>query len=140
MNVFALMLMLADGLTATKLADAQWLPSEGLPKGVVVSVVYGNPQTGPFMALIKVPAGVTIAPHRHSGEEAAVVVAGSCVIGQGDKVDARKGTELGPGSSYTLAARTPHWFIARTDCLVTRYSSRAVDIEYVNPKDDPRKK
>src|SRR5262249_13179206 len=121
-------------------ADAQWLPGPGLPKGVMVSLVHGNAQTGPFMALIKVPAGVTLAPHRHSGEEAAVVVSGTCVIGQGDKVDAKKGSETGPGGSWTMAAKTPHGFIAKTECLLARYSSGPADIEYVNPKDDPRKK
>lgn len=125
-------------VAVVKATDVKWSDAKGFPKGVMSAAVGGDPAKGAFLVLIKAPAGTTIAPHTHSADEAGTILSGSCLLGKGGKVDEKSGMELGPGAYYQIAAKAPHWFMAKTECVLARYGNGAADLSYVNPKDDPR--
>jgi quercetin dioxygenase-like cupin family protein len=121
-------------------ADSKWAENPALPKAVLSSLVFGDPKVGPYIVLLKIPAGTTLMPHTHSAEEVTTVVSGTLLFGTGDKVDAAKATELAAGGYVQVPAKAPHWARAKTDVITVRFANGPGDVIYVDPKDDPRKK
>ena len=136
---FALLLKedAADTLKVVKASEVQWVDAKGAPRGVKHCLVHGDPAKGSAVMLSKIPAGTTLPPHTHSSDEVISIVSGSCAIAAGEKVDESKAKVVGSGGYFTIKARTPHWAIAKTETVLVRYLSGPVDIQYVNPADDP---
>jgi len=120
--------------------DIKWADQAGMPKGVQSSLVFGDPKVGPFIVLLKIPAGTTIMPHRHSAEEVATVISGTLEFGTGDKIDMAKATKIAAGGYVDVPAKTAHWARAQTEVITVRFANGPGDISYVDPKDDPRNK
>ncbi len=69
----------AEALTVT-LGRQRWYPLDpDNPGGVQMASLWGDPMTGPFGALLKVPAGFESPRHRHSNDERVVVLRGTSV-------------------------------------------------------------
>lgn len=123
-------------------ADAvQWGPvPPSLPPGAQAAVLFGDPfKSGPFVLRLKLPAGYTIGPHRHSMDEPITVVSGRFVIGAGLKPDRGSVTTLQPAGFVYLPAGMTHFAIADGETVVQINGMGPFDITYVNPADDPRK-
>src|SRR4249920_3363240 len=58
--------------------SVKWGPAPpSLPPGAQAAVLLGSPaKEGPFVLLLKFPAGFVVPPHRHSKDEFVTVVAG----------------------------------------------------------------
>src|SRR5262249_31307072 len=54
--------------------NVRWLDAGGMPKGVQFSLVTGDPLVGPYLILLKIPAGTAIKPHFHNSEEATTIL------------------------------------------------------------------
>lgn len=131
----------AAGLaTTTKAADLKWMEAKGFPKGVMASLVAGDPTKAAYLVLLRIPAGTVIAPHTHTADEGGTLLSGSGTFGTGAKVDEKAGTEVGAGSTYAIPGKAPHWYKAKTETVIARFGAGAADVVYVNPKDDPRGK
>jgi hypothetical protein len=74
-----------DGTTLSeavtmRLDGQRWYPLDpSNPGGVQMATLWGDPMSGPFGALLNVPAGFESPMHRHSNDERVVVVRGASV-------------------------------------------------------------
>jgi quercetin dioxygenase-like cupin family protein len=121
-------------------SSVTWSDAGGMPKGVQSSLVWGNPAKGPYLVMLKIPAGTVIMPHTHTAEEVTTVLSGTLLFGSGEKVDEAKATELTAGGYLDVPPKAPHWARAKTEVVTVRFANGAGDVMYVDPKDDPRKK
>lgn len=132
----------ADAHHTVVSADAvKWGPAPpSLPPGAQAAVLLGAPsQPGPFVLRLKLPAGFTVPPHRHSKDEFVTVIAGRFGIGSGEKLD-RSAAPLPAGSFVHLPAGMAHFaWAADGEAIVQINGVGPFDVTYVDPKDDPRK-
>ena len=73
--------------------DIKWVESPAL-KGLMIAVLWGDPKTGAYGALKKLPAGTEIAWHTHTSEQKVVMVSGVIHL----EVEGGTAQDMGPGS------------------------------------------
>lgn len=129
----------AGDVVVTPEKDVQWKPVPGMPEGIVGALMSGDPKTGPTISLVKIPAGTVVAPHSHPGDETGTLVSGTAWLGQGEMIG-KAASLVEPGAYFVIPAGAPHWFRAETDCVLVRYSNGPSEMNYCDPKDDPRGK
>src|SRR3954462_3581177 len=117
--------------------DIKWSPGPpSLPAGAEVALLYGDPtKDGLFALRLKVPKGYRVPTHTHPKPEIATVLSGTMRLGMGDKDHV-----FPAGSFYATPPGTVHHFAADEDTVVQVNSAGPWGINYVNPKDDPRRK
>jgi quercetin dioxygenase-like cupin family protein len=123
-------------------ADAvKWGPAPpSLPPGAQAAVLLGSPaKEGPFVLRLKFPAGFVVPPHRHSKDEFVTIIAGKFAIGSGEKLDRESLSPLPPASFVHLPAGMPHYAWAEVESIVQINGVGPFDVNYIDPKDDPRK-
>jgi quercetin dioxygenase-like cupin family protein len=124
-------------------ADAvKWGPAPpSLPPGAQAAVLLGHPaKEGPFVLRLKFPAGFVVPPHRHSKDEFVTVISGKVSITSGEKVDKASVKPLPAESFFHLPAGMPHYLVTEAESVVQINGVGPFDVNYVDPKDDPRKK
>ena len=122
----------------------KWMDASGagLPAGAQMAVVKGDPsKAGEFTIRVKMPAGYTVPPHSHPGDEVVRVMGdGTLSYGMGDKLDRANVGSLTKGYHVTMAAGMNH-YVFTTDPIELQVSGTGpFAITYANPADDPRKK
>jgi len=122
----------------------KWMDAAGagLPAGAQMAVVKGDPsKAGDFTIRVKMPAGYTVPPHSHPGDEVVRVMGdGTLSYGMGDKLDRANVGSLTKGYHVTMAAGMNH-YVFTTDPIELQVSGTGpFAITYANPADDPRKK
>lgn len=94
--------------------DLKWveLPER---KGMQFAILSGDPKTGPYTEMRKVPAGTNNALHSHSSEIKNVIISGVWYTGP----DAAAAKDFGPGSVVVMPGNWVHVSGCRagTDCL-----------------------
>jgi hypothetical protein len=117
-----------------------WGPAPpSLPRGAQAAVLLGSPaKEGPFVLRLKLPAGFVVPPHRHSKDELVTVIAGSFAIGSGEKLDRTSTKPLPPASFIHLPAGMPHFAWTEKEAIVQINGMGPFDVQYIDPKDDPR--
>ncbi len=130
-----------DAFKAILSEDIDWKPFPAFPPSVHLAVLVGQPsEAAPYVVRVKVPRGVKLMPHRHPEDRIYTVISGVFYIGLGDRFDPDKLEAYPPGSVIVLPGNTPHFHWARAGEYVTQVTAIGpLGIEYVNPKDDPRK-
>jgi quercetin dioxygenase-like cupin family protein len=122
--------------------DAHWRPTTMLPAGIQVAVLTGDPtQPGPFALRIKFPAHCDIPAHWHPADEHVIVTSGSITFGMGDKLDRTSSTNrtLNTGGFALMPATMHHFaFTGDQETTVVMYADGPLQINYINPADDPR--
>ncbi len=111
----------------------------GLPKGVQIAVLAGDPgKPGPFVLRVKFPPDTVVAPHRHATAENLTVLSGDLYHGMGEKLDKAHGDRLQPGGFVFLPAMMPHsvW-TAGAESVVQVTGTGPFGLLYVNPDADP---
>jgi quercetin dioxygenase-like cupin family protein len=124
-------------------ADAlKWGPAPpALPPGAQIAVLSGDPgKDGPYVLRVKLPAAYKVPPHTHSQDENVTIISGSMHLGMGPKLDESKGEKLTAGGYAHVAKGMQHsvWFTEPT--IIQVHGMGPIDFNYVDPKDDPRKK
>jgi len=111
-----------------------------LPKGARIAVLEGNPtKEGPFVFRLKLPDGYRVPPHTHPKTERVTVISGTFNIGMGNKFD-QKATQVMPAGAYGYwPAGMTHFVWAKGETVLQFHGMGPWSIEYVNPRDDPRK-
>ena len=147
--------ILSATLVVAALSGAQALPAQGaaaatkkltwgpappaLPSGARIAVVDGDPtKTGPFTIHLLLPSRYSIAPHSHPTDETITVLRGTFKYGMGDKWDTKSMQALPRGGSGTMKAGQNHYARAVGRTEISIQSTGPFEINYVNPKDDPR--
>jgi quercetin dioxygenase-like cupin family protein len=111
-----------------------------LPPGAQAAVLLGHPsKEGPFVLRLKFPAGFVVPPHRHSKDELVTVISGRFAITNGERLDRSALKALQQGSFVHIPAGTPHFAWAEVESVVQINGTGPFDVNYVDPKDDPRR-
>lgn len=121
--------------------EIKWGPGPAsLPPGAQAAVLYGDPtKDGLFALRLKFPKGYRIPPHTHPKPEIVTVISGTFLFGMGEKADAAK-KALPAGSFISMPPGQTHFAGADEETIVQLNSTGPWAVNYVNPKDDPRKK
>jgi quercetin dioxygenase-like cupin family protein len=121
--------------------NIDWKPFAAFPPSARLAVLVGDTtKAGPYVVRVKLPAGVKLMPHAHSEDRIYTVMSGVFYIGLGKTFDAAKLKAYPPGSVIVLPGNTAHFHWAQSGEYVTQVSGMGpLAIEYVEPKDDPRK-
>ena len=119
-----------------------WKPFPAFPPPARLAIVVGEPlKQGPYTIRVKVPGGVKLMPHRHPEDRVYTVISGVFYIGLGDEFDAEKLQAYPPGAVIVLPGNTSHFHWAKSGEYVTQVTAIGpLGLEYVNAKDDPRRK
>jgi len=117
-------------------------PPPFLAPGAQVAVIEGDPgaSSGDFTVRLKMPDGYKIAPHWHPKRENVTVISGNFKVGMGDKFDQSKMMTFPAGSFAYLDPEMHHYAVASGDVIVQVHGMSPLQINYVNPADDPRLK
>jgi hypothetical protein len=113
-------------------------PPAGMPKGVKMIVVSGDPaKAGPYTIHLRFAPGYKIGPHRHPTEEKIKILAGGMTFGLGPSKET-KVRSLSRGSNAVVPANTYHFASTSVGATVEFSGTGPFRIEYANAKDDPR--
>jgi hypothetical protein len=113
-----------------------------LAPGAQMAVLEGDPgsSTGDFTIRLKMPDGYRIAPHWHPKRENVTVISGNFKVGMGDTFDATKMNTFPAGSFAYLDPSMHHYAMAVGETVVQVHGASPLQINYVNPSDDPSMK
>jgi quercetin dioxygenase-like cupin family protein len=111
-----------------------------LPKGAQMAVLEGDPtKEGPFVFRLKLPDGYRVPPHTHPKTERVTVVSGTFNIGMGKKFDLQATQSMPAGTYGYWPAGMTHFVWTKGETILQFHGMGPWSIEYVNPRDDPRK-
>lgn len=120
--------------------DLNWTDVPSLPKGAKVAVMEGPvSEAKPFTMRIKLPANYKIPPHSHTGIEHITVISGTFNLGMGKKFDQAKTQAMPIGGFAFMPPGAVHFASTTEPTIVQVHGVGPWVINYVDPKDDPRK-
>ena len=121
--------------------DIKWQDGPAtLAKGAKVAVLEGDPsKEGPFVMRIKLPDGFRVMPHTHPKDERVTVISGTLYLGMGDKFDEKAGKAMSAGYYGRTGAGMKHFGWVKGETVIQLHGEGPWAIEYLDPKDDPRK-
>lgn len=133
--------MPASGHVMVKASEVQWGDAPaGFEPGAQAAVMAGDPtQPGQFVIRLKVPAGFRVARHWHPTEEHLTVIEGDLTLDMGEGAQQRSAT-FGPGDYVLLPMRMQHAASTSGGLVLQVHGPGPFEINYVDPKDDPRKR
>jgi quercetin dioxygenase-like cupin family protein len=113
-----------------------------LPPGAQLAVLEGDPgaSTGDFTVRLKMPDGYRISPHWHPNRENVTIISGTFKVGMGDKFDVTKMKAFSVGSFAYLDPDMHHYAMASGETIVQVHGQSPLQMNYVNPDDDPSRK
>ena len=120
-------------VTAVSKEAVAWQQAPGLNAGLKTAIPWGDPGPGPYLALIRFPAGMLVQPHYHKFEEFATVASGSVIFGQGEAVDESKGVEVSAGGYITIPANTAHWAKCTSEATIVRFCPGPRELTNLKP-------
>jgi hypothetical protein len=117
-------------------------PPPFVKPGSQMAVLEGDPSgnSGDYTVRLKMPAGYQFAPHWHPKRENVTVIAGELKVGMGDTFDESKMMAFPAGSFAYLDPSMHHYAMASGNTVIQIHGQSPLQINYVNPADDPSKK
>lgn len=119
-----------------------WGPAPAVfPAGATMAVLQGNPSVAgaPFTVRLRFPNGYVIPPHWHPTDENVTVIAGTFLVGMGDRYDASKFMPpLRAGAFITAPSRMNHFAKARGATEVQVHAIGPFAMTYASQADAPR--
>ncbi len=105
-------------------------------KGMQFAVLSGNPKTGEYTQMRKVPAGTDNPRHAHSSELKNVIISGVWYTG----LDGASARDFGPGSIVKMPANWVHVSGCRagSDCVFYQEGKGKFDFKHVEEKSPGR--
>lgn len=93
-----------NGITVHMLKDLKWEQAPDAPEGLMMSMVWGDPDQGAYGGYIKFPAGMKMGLHYHTNTSKDVLISGKLIVTGED------GTrhEFGPGAYAEVPANWNH--------------------------------
>jgi len=117
-----------------------WAPAPVFMRpGAQLAVLEGDPSAsnGDFTIRLKMPDGYRIAPHWHPKRENVTVLSGTLKVGMGDRFDESKMGDFPAGSFAYLDPDMHHYVMASGEVVVQVHGMSPLQINYINPEDDP---
>jgi quercetin dioxygenase-like cupin family protein len=119
----------------TQAKDVKWEQAPGMAEGIQTVLQYGDPKTGPYIILLKFPAGTFNPPHWHTADEAVTILKGTMITGEGKTADESQGLPISAGGYFIIPGRTPHWGrVPKGEVILTRLGNGPRDITYFDRK------
>jgi hypothetical protein len=117
------------------LTDLKWveLPER---KGMQFAILSGDPKTGPYTQMRKVPAGTDNGLHSHSSEIKNVIISGVWYTGP----DAASAKDFGPGSVVVMPGDWMHVSGCRTGTDCVFYQEGKGKFDFKPAAEQPRNK
>ena len=120
--------------------DLSWGPVASMAPGARIAVLEGDlSKREPFTMRLKLPADYVIAPHIHPAYERVTVLSGTFYFAHGREFNRDKATALPTGSLAIMAPGDPMFGYTREETVIQLHGTGPWGIEYLDPKDDPRK-
>jgi len=121
-------------------ATLQWGEAPpSLPSGAQAAVLSGDPgKPGLFVIRLKGPAGYRVPRHWHPTDEHVTVIEGDVVLAMDQGAQAHSDT-FAPGDYVLLPAQMQHEASTKGGMVVQIQAMGPFEVNYVDPKDDPRK-
>ena len=118
-------------IQTTHPGDLAW---EVTPEGVAFAPLVGDRFAEPYMAMVRLPAGLVSPPHVKSADMFGVMVAGEMTHVALD-ADADSAQPLPAGAFYRVPADVAHVSacVSEVDCVAFLYQDGAFDFEPVTP-------
>jgi len=123
-------------------SDTQWGDAPpALERGAQAAVIAGNPATpgALFVLRLKMPPGYRVARHWHPSDEHVTVIEGDLTLDMGDG-DQMHSATFGPGDYVLLPTKMQHAASSKNGNVVQIHGTGPFELNYVDPKDDPRKR
>src|SRR6266568_5081038 len=113
-----------------------------VPPGAQMAVLEGDPtaSSGDFTVRVKMPDGYKFPPHTHPKRENVTVLSGTLKVGMGDHYDDSKMTSFGTGSFLYVDPTMHHYAGAAGETVIQIHGLSPLQINYINPADDPSTK
>lgn len=112
-----------------------------LPKGAKIATLSGDPTKAvPFAVMIKFPANYKWPAHWHAQDQQFLIVSGRLYVGKGDKPEVSATETAKAGNYFYMPANTHYYAYTRTNVMFEVHGTGPLDVNYVDAKDDPRKK
>ena len=113
-----------------------------VPAGAQLAVLEGNPlgSSGDYTVRLKMPDGYRFPPHYHPKRENVTVISGTFKVGMGDQFVESAMSSFPAGSFAYLDPDMHHFAEASGEVIVQIHGEAPLQINYVNPKDDPSRK
>ena len=130
-----------DTYSLTAAADLKWADTGPQFPNTHVVILDGDPGKPNVVALRwRCPAHYKFLPHTHPGTERVTVLSGTILVAIGEKYDAAKLTQVGPGAHFVIPAKAPHYGECIDETVLEIHTPGPLGTTYVNPTDDPSKK
>jgi mannose-6-phosphate isomerase-like protein (cupin superfamily) len=118
-----------------------WRPETSLAPGAESVVLEGDPaKPGLVILRLKMPDGYRIPPVWHPAADRFTVLSGTYHMGVGARFDETKAVALRPGDFAWLSPAAPHYGWASGETVLEIVGLGPFVTNYVNPKQDPRRK
>jgi quercetin dioxygenase-like cupin family protein len=119
--------------------DMVWKPAgPAFPPGSETVVLFGDPsKEGPFVVRVRAPKGYRVPLHSHPVPETLTVLSGAVSFAGGEDV---KTSRLAAGGFSVSPPGVKHEVVVEEDAVVQINAMGPWRTDYVDPKDDPRKK
>ena len=121
-------------VTVWPAGEIKWTEMSATIKGAQIAVLKGDPKTGGYEALKKLPAGTNLGWHTHTSGQEVLVISGTIEL----EVEGVGKKDLGPGSWTVLPGGTRHaaQCKAGADCVYFEDQPGASDYK---PAEAPKK-
>jgi quercetin dioxygenase-like cupin family protein len=129
-----------SGAKTLSASEIKWGENPALPKGTKFVVLMGDPKQGAYIGRVQLPANMKIMPHSHTTENLVTVLSGTLLYAEGDKFDAAKLKSYPAGSFVVETANVPHFMTGKGAVVFQVSVPGKSSFDYVDAKDDPRKK
>jgi quercetin dioxygenase-like cupin family protein len=114
----------AEGGSIIAADTLKWAPAQGLPPGAQAAILSGDPsKSGPFVLLLKFPAGYEIPTHSHPTDEYPTIISGKARMAFGEKAEAAQAQALPVAAFTILPAGAWHHLWADADTVVELHST-----------------
>ena len=121
-------------------SEIKWGENPALPKGIKAVMLMGDPAQGAYVTRVQLTPNAKIMPHSHITENLVTVISGTVLYGEGDKFDAAKLKAYPAGSFIVEKPNVPHFLTSKGPAVFQVSVPAKSTFDYVDPKDDPRKK
>ena len=121
-----------------KASAVKWEKMEGMPEGFWISHPTGDPDSAPWVCMVKMAKGTLVPLHSHSPNNVMTVVSGTVEFGKEGKPGEGSGMEVGAGGYCRMASNQPHWTYAKEECVFVVSGDKKNDIHFME-KEGKRK-
>jgi hypothetical protein len=118
-------------IQAVKSSAVKWEKMDGMPEGFWISHPTGDPDSAPWVCMVKMAKGTLVPLHSHTPTNVMTVVSGTVEFGRDGKPGDGTGMEVGPGGYCRMSSNQAHWTYAKEDVVFVVSGDKKNDIHFM---------